>query len=240
MTSIASLYFEINLVLTVGFLIWYALYRLAVFRRSWISPRPFLRLSHWLIAIALFLPIANSLFVTNTPIRPAVQIWSASSGRNPEFSRELSQIHKAAISVGSAEQMKWFDANTLGYAVWLLLALGVVYGFIRFYLSVRALRRVLKSTYAVRKLGRVRILAHDELAVAFSCLLPGAASVVVPSRILLDPVQSPFDRLARAPTPPPKRYAMGSFDTGAQNSFVLESSDPLLGARDFGAPRVRV
>jgi hypothetical protein len=53
--------------------------------------------------------------------------------------------------------------------------------------GVWSVRRVLAHAHLVRRAGSLRILSSDEIGIPFSCWMPGACYIVVPSSLILQP-----------------------------------------------------
>ncbi len=64
---------------------------------------------------------------------------------------------------------------------------GLAIALIRIAVGAWSVRRVLDRAHQVRRSGALRILSSDEIGIPFSCWMPGACYIVVPSSLILRP-----------------------------------------------------
>jgi hypothetical protein len=67
-----------------------------------------------------------------------------------------------------------------------VILLGVLIGLIRLLLGWRTLADIFRSSHEIRRIGKVRVLVHEELRIPFSFWMPGKAYVVIPGELLND------------------------------------------------------
>jgi len=115
---------------------------------------------------------------------PAVtQVWAAPSMEAVGVSADA--LAGAMISAGSPETALPLDRLMQAIAVAGLAGLAIA--LIRMGAGTWSVRRVLARAQLVRRSGALRILSSDDIGIPFSCWMPGACYIVVPSSLILHP-----------------------------------------------------
>jgi membrane-bound lytic murein transglycosylase D len=148
-----------------------------------VSYRQQLQLAYALIVAAmagswLALPSGGANFLPMT-----TQVWSAPSMNAVRASAE--NLERASLSAGASETSVPLDLLT--QAVVAVCLIGSLLALARILAGVWSARRAVRRAHLVRRLGTLRILATDEACVPFSCWVPGACYIVVPSSLIARP-----------------------------------------------------
>jgi membrane-bound lytic murein transglycosylase D len=148
-----------------------------------VSYRQQLQLAYALIVAAiagpwLALPSGSANFLPMT-----TQVWSAPSMK--EVGASAANLERATLSAGASETSVPLDVLTRAI-VFVCLA-GLVLALARILAGAWSARRALRRGHLVRRAGSLRILATDEACVPFSCWVPGACYIVVPSSLIARP-----------------------------------------------------
>jgi beta-lactamase regulating signal transducer with metallopeptidase domain len=111
------------------------------------------------------------------------QVWAAPSMQAVGPSADsLAGVMISAGSLGTH-----LPLEVLALAIGLAGLAGVAVALVRIFLGARSVRRVLGRAHLVRRSGALRILSSDEIGIPFSCWMPGACYIVVPSSLILRP-----------------------------------------------------
>jgi membrane-bound lytic murein transglycosylase D len=147
------------------------------------SYRQQLHLGYVLVVFALVVPCLAPLSDGADVLPMTTQVWSAqsmealgSAAENPE---------RATISAGASETSVPLDVLT--QAIVFASLAGFVLALARILMGACSARRVVRQAALIRRSGAVRILATDEAFVPFSCWVPGACYIVVPSALISRP-----------------------------------------------------
>jgi beta-lactamase regulating signal transducer with metallopeptidase domain len=148
-----------------------------------ISYRQQLQLGYILIVVALVGPCLV-LPSGGADILPmTTQVWSAPSMEALRGSGE--NLGSATISAGDAKTSVSLDL--LMQTIVVVCLAGFLLALTRILAGARSVGRVLRQAHLIRRAGALRILATDEAIVPFSCWVPGACHIVVPSALISRP-----------------------------------------------------
>jgi beta-lactamase regulating signal transducer with metallopeptidase domain len=111
------------------------------------------------------------------------QVWAAPSMQTVGPSAD--SLAGVMISAGSSGTH--LPLEVLALAIGVAGLAGVAVALVRISLGARSVRRVLGRAHLVRRSGVLRILSSDEVGIPFSCWMPGACYIVVPSSLILRP-----------------------------------------------------
>ncbi|MGE3261684.1 MAG: M56 and MltD domain-containing protein [Bacteriovoracia bacterium] len=147
-----------------------------------ISASALLRLHYFTLPLLLACTLASSL-IPGENFRPAARVWSASSMRN--FNQDYQRSEgggflrlNAGKKIGAMTTHKIIWAgSTLGTLLLLALAL-------RLSRDLRALARIRKRSFLVKKIHGISITTNDEITVPFTYWIPGELTVVLPTGLL--------------------------------------------------------
>lgn len=170
-----SVFLTLNLLLAAGYL------ALRLIARP-LDARAALRLHYRALGAVLLLTLAQVIWPGRPVFEPAAKIWSAPSLRahvSAPITEAPGYLALPAATRAPAVPAASFSAGALA-VLGLLFALGLG----RLIYDLRALQRIRRGAYVLRRQGRVVLLAHERVGVPFSYWLPGAAAVVVPSALL--------------------------------------------------------
>jgi beta-lactamase regulating signal transducer with metallopeptidase domain len=109
------------------------------------------------------------------------QVWAAPSMQAVGLPAD--RFAGGMISAGSFGT----PLDLLAQAIMGVGLIGVVLGIVRIFIGALSVRRVLSRAHRVRRAGALRILSSDEIGIPFSCWVPGACYIVVPSSLILRP-----------------------------------------------------
>jgi beta-lactamase regulating signal transducer with metallopeptidase domain len=111
------------------------------------------------------------------------QVWAAPSMEAVGISADA--LAGAIISAGSSETV--LPLERLMHAIVVVGLIGLAIALIRIGAGVWSVRRVLRRAHLMRQSGVLRILSSDGIGIPFSCWVPGACYIVVPSSLILRP-----------------------------------------------------
>jgi beta-lactamase regulating signal transducer with metallopeptidase domain len=148
-----------------------------------VSYRQQLHLGYVLIVFALVGPCLAPQSGGADILPVTTQVWSAPSMKALTGTAEIPG--RATISAGASETSVPLDVLT--QAILFVCLAGVVLALARILAGARSARRVVRQAQLMRRAGAVRILATDDACVPFSCWVPGACFIVVPSELIFRP-----------------------------------------------------
>jgi membrane-bound lytic murein transglycosylase D len=111
------------------------------------------------------------------------QVWAAPSMHAVTVSANA--LDGVTISAGTSGTS--FPLETVARAIGLVCLIGIAVGVSRTLVGAGSVRRVLGRAQLIRASGSLRIVSSDDADVPFSCWLPGACYIVVPSALILRP-----------------------------------------------------
>lgn len=117
-----------------------------------------------------------------SPLR--AQVWAASSMLPGAFT----MTDGARIDLGIDSAHALLRVNAVTDVVLLFLAIGLVITLVPLLAEVRATFRSIQRAHALRNIGSVRVLVSDEEQVPFAAWLPGRSVIVLPTALLLRPI----------------------------------------------------
>lgn len=176
-------YVEIHLFLAVLFGICLLLGFLTRSLRVGLRPGQLLPISYLLLLASLILPFF--LPASTLTIHPPIQVWSAPplQARSPDF-------HSATISFSSMSVPSY--AVSMTHIEWGLLSaavFGFAVGLVQLMRSIVRLRRVIRESFLIRRIGSIRILASECERTPYSFRTLRRHYVVIPSEMLGRPVE---------------------------------------------------
>ena len=111
------------------------------------------------------------------------QVWAAPSMSAVSVpARALGGVMISAGASGTS-----LPLERLTQVIGLACLIGILIAVGRVLTGAGSVRRVLASAHLVRRSGTLRILSSDDAGVPFSCWVPGACYIVVPSSLILRP-----------------------------------------------------
>ncbi|MCM2277122.1 MAG: M56 and MltD domain-containing protein [Oligoflexia bacterium] len=174
-------YFSLNLLLAFA----YVVLRLsdATMKRSHrlFSSRQQLSLHYALLASIVGITILQPAFPKGEIFQPTAKIWSAPSIKT--FSEDYLG-RGGFIALPSPSGARAIEADLAAFLMLSIFALVAMVGMFRLGKDVHSLRIIHRSSYLVRRIGRVAVRANDHIRVPFSYWLPFRAEVVIPSPLL--------------------------------------------------------
>jgi membrane-bound lytic murein transglycosylase D len=118
-------------------------------------------------------------------LMPAMsQVWAAPSMNAVGASAD--PLAGAMISAAGSLSTG-MPLQVLAQAIMVAGLVGLAFGVLRILVGAWSVRRVLARAQLVRRSGTLRILSSDEIGIPFSCWVPGACYIVVPSSLILRP-----------------------------------------------------
>jgi beta-lactamase regulating signal transducer with metallopeptidase domain len=111
------------------------------------------------------------------------QVWAAPSMKAVSVSSDA--LAGAMISAGSPATS--LPLHVLTTAIVMAGLMGLAVALVRIVRGAWSVRRVLVRAHLIRRVGALRVLASEEIAVPFSCWVPGACCIFVPSSLILRP-----------------------------------------------------
>jgi hypothetical protein len=180
--SLFSLFIQINLAICVSAAIAFCFSR---FNKNGFAQRiTELKLNYFLLTLCLAIPTLGIFGPQLHLINPPVEVWSRPSMHFD--SKSTTQSNEPSISISLFEKSKEFSKrNTAPLFIYFLIITLVVL------LTVFArdnlqLRRIVRSSFLVRRIGSVSIYFSDSHSVPFSFWFPRNYVVVIPSALLGD------------------------------------------------------
>jgi beta-lactamase regulating signal transducer with metallopeptidase domain len=187
-----KIYIGMNLLTIIGFSIWIQISKTSLENnRSLlrVTPSQALKLGYLVIACILSLPwvflILYSLFLKEYQFFPSIQMWSP--GESPLLNLSL---HTSSLSESlgpqphAASLPNWTGPSLFNILVSSPLFLGLFFSVYQTYSDQKKLKKILKESFPIRKLGRVEILVRNEIDIPFSFWNLRHAYIVLPESLL--------------------------------------------------------
>jgi membrane-bound lytic murein transglycosylase D len=179
--SALGLYGALSLSLSAASLVALAGTRLLRMGAELISPRTWVLIQRSLLVAALLAPFlrwpASGYFRFEAPIK----VWSASSYR--DFPKAIGPAPQLELGV----QEQRFALPLSGVELWLALFVAMAAAFwLRDFVRLWRLHR---SSWVLRRIGRVRVDVSERIAAPLSYILPGCAVLALPPWILERPAE---------------------------------------------------
>jgi beta-lactamase regulating signal transducer with metallopeptidase domain len=146
------------------------------------SCRTQLRLAYGLIGAAIIGPWL-AVPSGGVELMPAMtQVWAAPSMHAVTVAASTLD---GAISAGDSQAS--FPLERLAQALGIICLAGLALAAGRVFAGAWSVRQVLRRAHLIRRSGSLRIVSSDEADVPFSCWIPGACYIFVPSTLILQP-----------------------------------------------------
>ena len=183
-SALLSFYLTLNLVIALGAVV---LLSVHLVNRRWPVLRSHEELKlHYRVLLAIpILTLVSRFFRSAFVFQPYVKVWSAPSIQ--AFSQQYSDaatagvIHLPGMVSASSLRFGWLSS-----AILIAAAVGLAIGALLLLKDFALLRGILRRSYPLRSLGKIRFYVNDRIRVPFSFSLPGRSAVVVPSRMIED------------------------------------------------------
>jgi membrane-bound lytic murein transglycosylase D len=180
LTQAMLVYLEMNAIIFVA----WGTTNIAIFTREKFhlgKSSTWLTLANFLMVLSLILPLASLLVPKERLLRPSAQVWSSSASETERKYVTLTKSGTMRPAPDSISKIKSFSIEKQTfYFLLFFLALGACYRILKLFWDLRRLSRYLDSLPVIRKLGRVSILATDEMSIPFSAWINRQAFVVIP------------------------------------------------------------
>jgi membrane-bound lytic murein transglycosylase D len=178
-----STYLNMNVLIVIGF-VGLGLFSTVIKRTKLnLGAGAELRLHYAVITIILTLTVIHPLLPRSKVFFPAAKVWSAQSIKS--FGQDYTAPDQGGyLSLPTPMGTSTLQADQVTITWGLLGAVLLIVGSHFMSRDLRALLKIKKNSYLVRRLGRVRILVSDAIQVPFSYWLPGQANIVVPSSLV--------------------------------------------------------
>lgn len=176
------MYLLAHVLIALAALVLFIVGKVSAHRRRPMSYRQQLHLGYVLLFVALVAP-AIAMRSDGADFLPlSTQVWSATS---MDALDTASMQGSATISTGASQT--GVSLVLLSQYLLALLFAGLVVAIARILAAHRAVARILQRGHLIRRSGTLRIVATDEALVPFSCWLPGACHIVVPTTLIARP-----------------------------------------------------
>jgi membrane-bound lytic murein transglycosylase D len=185
--SLISSYLSLNLLIATSYVALRLLSTLTT-RGGWaLQAKTELRLHYLAFATVIALSIASPLVPKSPFLLPSAKVWSA-----PSFARfhalDDSSLKDGVVSLPMLTQANPIHAGHATSILGLLFAIIIASATLREIRGARALRKILRESIPLRRVGKVVIQANDTVRVPFSYWLPSHAGVIVPTALVGDGV----------------------------------------------------
>lgn len=179
LAQILSTYLNMNLLIVIGF-VGLSLFSFLLRRAKLnMGSGTELRLHYAAMSIILILSVIHPLIPRNEVFSPTAKIWSAQSIKS--FAQDYTAPDKGGyLSLPTPMGSSILQADQVAIAWAILATVVLVFGGLSIGRDLRVLFKTKRSSFLVRRMGRVRILINDAIQVPFSYWLPGQANIVVP------------------------------------------------------------
>jgi membrane-bound lytic murein transglycosylase D len=142
-----------------------------------------LKLHYVVMTCILILTVIHPLLPKNEVFSPAAKVWSAQSMKS--FGEDYTLKNSGGyLSLSNSMGATKIQADQVAFTWSILSGLILLCGGIFIGRDLRALFKIKKNSFLIKKRGRVRILVSDAIQVPFSYWLPGQANIVVPFSLL--------------------------------------------------------
>ena len=173
-------YITLNFIVTIAFFALLLLDYITKFSTTQISSRSELLLHYLILSLIFFMVLVHPFIPVHSTFHPVAKIWSAESIKRFYADR----VHPSGFLAFSASHASFVVGAGKIKLIWEIIAsvvLGI--GGIKLAFVLRALNRIRKSSYLVRKIGKISLFVSDEIKIPFSYYFFGA-NVVLPSNLL--------------------------------------------------------
>jgi membrane-bound lytic murein transglycosylase D len=185
LAQILSAYLNLNLLILIGFA-GLALFSMILrFAGRRFSSNRELKLQYCVLMAVLGLSAIHPLLPRQEVFTPAAKVWSAPSLKSFADAYGSTQRGGYLIFLTPAGTST-LQADRFA-TIWSSLAVLLIFmGGIFILREIRVLLKLSRSSFLIRRLGRVRICVNDDIRVPLSYWSPGRANVVIPSAFLED------------------------------------------------------
>lgn len=179
--TIIKIYLTINLLVALSSIVLFGLQKIG---RSFTKKLTFhyiLKTSYLLVGMSLILPFAPFSSRSSKIWAPTAQVWTAFHAKNvvPSSGGENPTL---ALSIGQTNTP--LASNSLTYSLVGLLICGWLLVGHRVIRDARILFTMIRTSFQLKKIGRVSILAIEEPIIPFSVWMPFKAFVVLPQTVI--------------------------------------------------------
>lgn len=182
LTQLASHYLVANLLLigatAASLFLFYVNRKLAL-----LSSRHELKFNYALLSVVMTLSFVQVFLPKQEFFKPPAKVWSAPS--SARFAKDFSaDLGKGYMSLDFISSKPVIDTHMLNSGFWFVAILIMFFGLYRLTNNVRALMRITRQSFLIRKIGSVKIYSSDAVKVPFSFWLPRNRAVVIPNSML--------------------------------------------------------
>ncbi len=186
LAQVLSNYLTTNILVVVGYL--------ALSRARWLANRigrsagagAELRLHYAVLATILFLTLVHPLLPKRPFFQPAAKVWSAQSIKT--FSKDYTAPDRGGfLALSATNSRSVLEADRVSLVLSVIALALVLLGAFRLFRDLRGLRMICRSSYVVKKVRSVALLANDRITVPFSFWMPGSSIVVIPTSFMGKP-----------------------------------------------------
>lgn len=183
LAQVLSIYLNMNLLILIGFA-GLGLFSLILKIIDWeLDARAELKLHYSIVLVVLGCTVLHPLLPRNAVFSPAAKVWSAQSIKS--FGQDYASSYDGGyLSLPTPMGTSTVRADRVSVAWSILGAVLLLLGGALISRDFRILLRIKRNSYAIRRLGMVRIFVNDDIRVPFSYWLPGQANIVVPSALI--------------------------------------------------------
>lgn len=183
--AVLNFFFTTHLLLLVGGLTMAGLRRAARRGFGLLNSGRELRWHYGVLAVCLGLPFVGPL-LPGAAFEPIAKI-DAAADRRAFDARAGGDSVGSVVSIPVLAPGEFFSAQAAGKGITAFFLLLIAGAFVSFVWELEKMRRLLRSSYVVRHMGRVRVAVSDRLESPLSIRFFGAW-VLIPESIVADPV----------------------------------------------------
>lgn len=180
-----SAYVAFNLLIVVAWLGLFLGRRIVNRSGGEIRSRTELQLNYWVAGMVIFLAILQPLIPPPAVFTPPVKVWFAQSVSNGSPKDTEDHASRGYLSVSTPVGRSFTSGDRIFKISLALAALVVLAGSAVALRDLRILRRLRRQSHLIRKIGRVRVMIHDQISIPYSVWRWGRAEIVVPSALVL-------------------------------------------------------
>ena len=177
--QVISSYICLNLLLVVGYLGLNLFSRSKEFFKIQFHYSIELKLNYLFVLLILFLAGAQPWMPKSEFLSPPIKVWSAPSIEK-FVQNDPSKSNSGYISLDVQLNHKALKAEPVSHIIVLFFLALISFSIYRLINDFIWLIKIQKKSFLIRKLGRVLLLANDQIKIPFSFWLPFRAFVVVP------------------------------------------------------------
>lgn len=188
-TSFLSSYLNLNLLIIVGFCSLLIFdFTLAKLKKT-DSSEDALRRHNWMIVLVFVFGCLHVVIPQSDFFQPAVKVWSAQSLQTfaSDYEATEGRVFLGLPSGSESSSLKATFGDVIEVTGVLFFSL-IAIGFFLLGRDLIRLHRISRRSFLLRKTGRVRVFASEEVRVPFSYWLPWCACVVMPSGLIERPL----------------------------------------------------